>query len=224
MDPRAWRPLYERIAADFRFDPAEDARARDELDELLADKLPVDLDALRTALDGREAWVFGAAARPEDADLAPPDAPVLVADGAASAILPRLRPLAVVTDLDGDVPLQVAVNALGVPLFVHAHGDNRDALRRHAPHLRGPVCGTTQVEPAGRVRAFGGFTDGDRACCIALALGARSLALVGFDYETPRPKEGRDPATKRRKLQWARRIVEGLGVPVRYLVSESTHS
>jgi uncharacterized Rossmann fold enzyme len=48
-------------------------------------------------------------------------------------------------------------------------------------------------------------------------LGATGLALVGFDYDRPAAKAGRDPETKRRKLAWARRIVDGLGVPARHV-------
>jgi uncharacterized Rossmann fold enzyme len=215
VDWPRWAPVYQSLLADFAFDPREDERARDELDALLADRLPASLDALRAALEGREAWVVGAAATPADLQAIPPGAPVLVADGAAQVALPLVRPLAVVTDLDGDVGVQVAANAAGVPLVVHAHGDNRPALREHVPRMTGPVLGTTQAEPRGRARNFGGFTDGDRACCLAVHLGAERLALVGFDFGRPAAKPGRDPETKRRKLAWAKRIVEGLGVPVR---------
>jgi uncharacterized Rossmann fold enzyme len=104
---------------------------------------------------------------------------------------------------------------MGVPVFLHAHGDNRDAIRKHLPAFRGPLVGTTQARPRGRVHNFGGFTDGDRACCIAVALGATSLALVGFDFDAPLAKAGRDLDVKRRKLAWARRIIDELGVPVR---------
>lgn len=216
MDWPSWAPLYDAILADFGFDRAADEAARDELDALLADRLAADVEALRAPLSGREAWVVGAAAGPGDLARVPPDAPVLVADAAARVALPLLRPLAVVTDLDGDVGVQAAANAAGVPLVVHAHGDNRPALRLHVPRLPGPVLGTTQAEPKGRVRCFGGFTDGDRACCLAVHLGASGLALVGFDYDAPVPKPGQDVARKRRKLAWARRIVDGLGVPVRH--------
>ena len=216
MDWARWEPTYRAIVEDLGLDPAADEAARDELDALLADRLAADLDALRDALRGEEAWVVGAATSPMALRRVPADAPVLVADAAAAMALPVLRPLAIVTDLDGNVGIQVAANAMGVPLVVHAHGDNRPALREHVPRLRGPVAGTTQAAPRGRVRDVGGFTDGDRACCLAAELGARRLALVGFDYESPAPKPGQDPERKRRKLAWAKRIVEGLGVPVRY--------
>lgn len=224
MDWAQWEPRYRAILEDLGFDGRADERARDDLDALLATRHPADLDALRDSLRGKEAWVVGAAARAEDVQNIPHHAPILVADGAADVAIPHVRPLAIVTDLDGNVGLQAAANALGVPVFVHAHGDNRAALARHVPAFRGPVAGTTQAEPRGRVRNHGGFTDGDRACCIAAHLGAASLALVGFDYDAPAAKPGGDVAMKRRKLAWARRIVEGLPVPVRYVVSSSTHA
>lgn len=206
MDWAAWAPTYDAILADFGYARDADEAARDELDALLADKLQADLGALADELRGREAVVLGPLPSPAV------DGPLLVADPRA---LPPRRPLLIVTDLDGDVGLQVALNAVGVPLVVHAHGDNRAAIARHVPALRGPVLGTTQAAPRGRVRNFGGFTDGDRAACLAVALGASSLALAGFDWDAPAPKPGKDASVKGRKLAWARRIVEGLGVPVR---------
>lgn len=217
VDWPQWEPIYRNILGEFGFDRAADEAARDELDALLETRLAAGLEALRREVEGREAWVVGPAAPPEGMMLAPRGAPVFVTDGAAERALPLVRPSALVTDLDGHVGVQAAANALGVPLFVHAHGDNRDALRRHVPHLNGPVVGTTQAEPRGRVRNFGGFTDGDRAACLAAHLGASRLVLLGFDWGAPARKEGVDPEVKRRKLAWGRRIVEGLGVPVAYV-------
>ena len=215
MDWPAWAPTYRAILRDFAWDEAPDAEARDLLDGLLADALQANLGDLRAGVEGREAFVVGGAATAEDARRIPPGAPVLVADSACPAVVPVLRPRCIVTDLDGDVPLQVAANALGIPVLLHAHGDNQAALRRHARAFRGPVLGTTQAEPRGRVRNFGGFTDGDRACCLAAHLGASGLALVGFDWAQPAAKPGLDLAVKVRKLAWARRIVDGLGLPTR---------
>lgn len=215
MDWRAWEPTYAAILQDLGYDRAADEAARDVLDDLLSDAWRLDLGDLRARLSGREAFVVGGAATPGDVARVPPDAPLLVADAACGAVVPRRRPDAIVTDLDGDVPLQVAANAMGVPVVLHAHGDNVPALRAHARSFRGPVLGTTQAEPRGRVANLGGFTDGDRACCLAAHLGATSLALVGFDFERPAAKPGLALETKRRKLAWARRIVDGLGVPTR---------
>jgi uncharacterized Rossmann fold enzyme len=54
---------------------------------------------------------------------------------------------------------------------------------------------------------FGGFTDGDRAVMVARHFGATKIHLLGFDMAQPRPKEGRDPKTKKRKLETARELI-----------------
>jgi uncharacterized Rossmann fold enzyme len=205
VDWAAWEPTYRAILRDFGFDPKADEAARDELDALLADRWRAEAPGVR----GREVVVLGGGPR-GSAPL--PEGPLFVSD---PRVVPPRRPDLVVTDLDGDVPLQLALNATGVPLAVHAHGDNAGALRAHVPAMRGPVWGTCQCAPRGRVANFGGFTDGDRACCLAVAFGASSLALAGFDWARPTPKPGRDATVKARKLAWARRIAEGLGVPIR---------
>lgn len=196
-----WEPLYVQILADFGYDRAADEAARDALAALASD-----LPRPRLDLRGLDVTIAG----PRPTRLAP-DARVIATD-AASWAFPQA--IAIVTDLDGDAGAQIASP---VPLYVHAHGDNRAALARWMPERRGPTQPTTQAEPARGVENHGGFTDGDRACCIAVALGARSLALAGFDFDAPWPKPGRDANVKRRKLAWARRIIEGLDVPVRTL-------
>lgn len=208
MEWSAWEPTYTRILDDFGFDRAADEAARDELAKLLAGRPRPDLVGLRTRLAGREVAIAG----PRQVLL--PDIPVLATDAAFWAFDVAA---AIVTDLDGDVAAQARANARGVPLFVHAHGDNRETLARVVPTLRGLVQGTTQAEPADDIANFGGFTDGDRACCLAAHLGASGLALAGFDWDAPAPKPGRDPEVKRRKLRWARAIVDSLGLPVRML-------
>lgn len=216
MEWAVWRPTYELILDDFRFDRAADERARDLLDELLAPKLRADTAALREHIRGRETYLVGAAATRHDVRRIPADAPTLVTDGAAHVAVPERAPTAIVTDLDGDIIVQAAANAIGVPLFVHAHGDNAETLRTHVPHLVGPLVGTTQAQPRGHVHNYGGFTDGDRAACIAAAMGAHALALVGYDFDAPVTKHGSDADAKRRKLAWARRIIHGLGLNVRH--------
>ena len=217
MEWAVWRPTYELILDDFGFDRAADEHARDLLDDLLAYKLAADTTTLRETLRGREIYLVGAAATRDDVRRIPADAPTLVTDGAARIAVPERAATAIVTDLDGDIIVQAAANAIGIPLFVHAHGDNEHTLRTHVPHLIGPLIGTTQAAPHGRIHNYGGFTDGDRAACIAAAMGARALALVGYDFDTPVAKPGSDADTKRRKLQWARRIIHGLGLHVRHV-------
>ena len=91
--------------------------------------------------------------------------------------------------------------------MIHAHGDNIEALKRYVPLFSGKVMGTTQVRPFGLLHNFGGFTDGDRAVLMARHFSATDIRLIGFNFEEPRPKEGREIGTKRKKLSWARRLI-----------------
>ncbi|MBI0581525.1 MAG: hypothetical protein JET69_00735, partial [Methanomassiliicoccales archaeon] len=85
--------------------------------------------------------------------------------------------------------------------------DNIPALERYVPWFTGPLTPTTQGRPFDGVYNFGGFTDGDRAVMLARHFGARMIRLAGFDFDDPRPKAGKDPEVKRRKLREARRLI-----------------
>lgn len=206
MDWDEWRPIYEEIVADFGFERKADEAARDELAMMLRGR--ADPTArLRSTFSGRTTTIVGAGRPIEPRGLAPP---IVVADKAVTTFAAAGgKPDMVVTDLDGDPPLLVDLSARGIPLAVHAHGDNREALARWVPHLRGPVLGTTQVEPRDGLVNAGGFTDGDRACFLAERFGAREIRLVGFDFERAASER------KLRKLAWARRLVARLRVPAR---------
>ncbi len=133
---------------------------------------------------------------------------LVAADSAVTALRGLgLRPHIIVTDLDGPVEEQVAMNVSGTTVFVHAHGDNQEALRKHIGKFPGPLVGTCQCEPPPGIFNFGGFTDGDRAACICAELGAQDIRLAGFDFEHPRPKPGTDRSVKMKKLKWAKEIL-----------------
>lgn len=138
---------------------------------------------------------------------------VVAADGAVSwlrqgGLLPQL----VVTDLDGDPDDLAWAARQGAAMVVHAHGDNRDAIRNLAPRLAPLLYGTYQGPPddaLAPMQNVGGFTDGDRALVLCEALGARAVTLVGFDFDAPPSAYSHkwDPKTKPAKLAWAERIV-----------------
>jgi uncharacterized Rossmann fold enzyme len=223
MDYDDWAPIYAAIRADFGFDLASDERARDVLAALLDDSCPDEelsilTDAtvavvapgpsLSTELaDGGQddADSLATADRVADA-LATTDRVVAVSDAAATL---RERGITVdchVTDLDGAPLVARELSHEGVPVAVHAHGDNLPALRRHVPSMRQDrVYPTAQVPPAGSVRAPGGFTDGDRAAVLADRWGASALRFVGWDLADPSVG-----SAKRRKLDWAARILAWL--------------
>jgi uncharacterized Rossmann fold enzyme len=201
MNFAEWEPVYERILADFGFDRAADERVRDRLADLTN---PFDFDRL----DVRGETVVIAGAGPSlEADF----------DGitgtdrvmfAASTAADRLREIGLtvdcmVTDLDKNPETVRKLTAEGIPVAVHAHGDNESLVRDVVPTLDVEhVLGTTQAAPVDGVENFGGFTDGDRAAFLADHCGAARLHFVGWDFDD----ESVD-ATKRGKLVWAERLL-----------------
>ena len=111
-------------------------------------------------------------------------------------------------DLDGDIDAQLEASSRGTVTLILAHGDNSELVARYAPLFRGKVVLTTQNRPHGNVLCFGGFTDGDRAVCLARHFGIRRIILLGFDFDNPSFKDGSDPAMKARKLRWAEKIID----------------
>ena len=69
------------------------------------------------------------------------------------------------------------------------------------------ISGTTQGYEVGAVKNYGGFTDGDRAVSIAGQFGATVIRLLGFDFDEPSAKPGRNIEVKRKKLYWAKRLI-----------------
>jgi len=104
---------------------------------------------------------------------------------------------------------------------VHAHGDNMEALKMYI-HKFKRVLPTVQVEPFPGVYNFGGFTDGDRAVCLAEHFKAREIVLYGFDFHGSVGKYSftKNEELKRKKLLWAERIVNYLiekGANIRFV-------
>lgn len=201
MDFPEWERFYSEIRKDFGFKREQDEVVAAELDSLLGGQRIEDA-ALRTLLRGKEVTVAGNGPNVGD-EIGAARGVLVTADEATSEALEKgLRPAVLVTDLDGDVAVQVAANADGTIAVVHGHGDNGPAVRQWAPKFVGRTLATTQSMPTGRLRNFGGFTDGDRAVFLADHFGAARIHLVGFDFENPNAKD-RDRHTKQRKLDWA---------------------
>ena len=104
------------------------------------------------------------------------------ADGATTALIEeRLSPDIIATDLDGNLDDILIANLRGANIVIHAHGDNIDKIASLTPFFTS-VLGTTQAQPVGNLYNFGGFTDGDRALFLAVALGAEEIILAGMDF------------------------------------------
>jgi len=154
--------------------------------------------------------------------------PVIVADGASTLFAELdIVPQAIVTDLDGDFSHIQKLNRKGSITVVHAHGDNISDVRNLVPKLKGPIIGSTQVEPRPHVYNFGGFTDGDRALFLAYVLGVRSVILGGMKFNGPvgeysllRKDKKKDIRIKLMKLEIAKELIKtliNLGMDIRCL-------
>lgn len=206
-----WEPIYERILADMGYDRDEDESSVRVLKAVTVNCDLRDPDDLRPMFGGI-CTVFGdAPCLDGDLDSHSPEGTLVSSGSAVVRLLRRgIVPHVVVTDLDGDMSAQVEASSRGAVTFIHAHGDNAEAVREWAWRFEGPVVLTTQSCPESTVFDFGGFTDGDRAVCIAQEMGVRRVLLMGFDFDHPREKDGSDPGIKLRKLHWAREIIRGL--------------
>ncbi|MBR2254312.1 MAG: DUF115 domain-containing protein [Candidatus Methanomethylophilaceae archaeon] len=142
------------------------------------------------------------------------DSTIVAAGSAASAVVSSNIPCQIlVTDLDGPIGPQLELSSRGALTFILAHGDNTDLVRGYAGQFDGPVILTSQVSEGTTFSCYGGFSDGDRAVCIARHFGCRHIDLAGFDYDNPSVKDGSDQARKLKKLRWARYIIEDLNPP-----------
>lgn len=206
MEWREWEPIYEQIIAAFGYERAEDERAA----RLAAILAPATIEPkhLKELIEGRAVSICGAGENLAD-ELGNIAEVVMAADEAASVVLAHgIVPDIITTDLDGKMDDIVVAQKKGSIIIVHAHGDNINALKTYLPAFTSGIMLTTQAEPFNGVYNFGGFTDGDRAYCIAHHFNASGIQLVGFDFEHPREKEGKAREIKRKKLQWAKKIIE----------------
>lgn len=206
-----WEPIYNLILEDMHFDRLYDERSARLLSRMLEmkarKKIPdvVEIDVLKNAIMGKDVLVCGKAPRLKD-DINNIDVKkyiVIAADGATSILLDAgITPGIIVTDLDGNMDDEALANEKGAIMVVHAHGDNMDALSAEVPGLK-RVIGTTQSKPLKNVYNFGGFTDGDRSVFLAREMGAKSITLIGFDFNdvnvTP---------LKKKKLMWAEKLID----------------
>lgn len=212
MDWTDWKPWYDKIVSDFGYDPGKDTEAAELLAGLLkkrSGKLASE-SQLREMIQGKTALIFG----PALGSLAecPTDGVKIAAGSATSVLLKNFElPDIVVTDLDGTIEDQLAANKNGAIAVLHAHGDNMPALNDWLARFKGPVLGTCQVKPVKPLLNFGGFTDGDRAVFLAAHFGAGKIILCGFDFEKPVGKPGKDLGIKKKKLAYAKELIDFAG-------------
>ena len=143
--------------------------------------------------------------------------PTVVADGAIGAIADLSSVALIVTDGDGTPHIEKALNK-GIPICLHAHGDNveswNDILSLIDDEQEIYLTHQTPMTIGG-MHNPGGFTDGDRAVCIAFALGANEVELVGFSTDDVGQWSGvTDKKRKLIKLQWMCKVLNILSLRV----------
>ncbi|QLG26940.1 DUF115 domain-containing protein [Halorarum halophilum] len=200
MEFAEWEPTYELILADFGYDRVGDESVRNRMAELAE---PFDLDrldcsGLTVAVAGSGPSLDVELDRASDADR------VFAASTATDRLVDAgVAVDAMITDLDKNPETGLDRTERGAPVVAHAHGDNGDLVEEWMPRYDAEhVLATTQAEPVGPVRNFGGFTDGDRAAFLADALDAAELRFIGWDFDDPGVSD-----EKARKLRWAERLL-----------------
>ena len=200
-----WEPVYAAILSEFGYDRAGDERVRDRLRSLVADGDPLGVGDLE--FGGTVAVCGAAPTLRSELPLADRADCVVAASGAAAVCSEHgVAVDCVVTDLDKTPDTAVALSDAGVPVAVHAHGDNAAAIERYVPAFdTTAVLPTTQAAPTPPVCNPGGFTDGDRAAFLADECGADKLVFPGWDFDddTVTPE-------KSKKLRWAERLLRWL--------------
>ncbi len=224
MEFGLWEIYYKEILDDFGFSREGDENSAKVLDEILSEEGCLTLDDLSQIVSFSDKYiVFGAGPSlkehikllKENYNLK--DYVLVSADGATTALIEeKIAPDIVATDLDGNIDDILLANLRGANIAVHAHGDNLDAVVKFTSFFNN-VIGTTQAQPVGNIYNFGGFTDGDRAIFLAVALGASEITLAGMDFgdivtKYSRPNLESDLAEadefKKKKLMYAERLTQ----------------
>ena len=96
----------------------------------------------------------------------------------------KIQPDIIVTDLDGNISDQKKANDKSSKIIIHAHGNNIEKIKNYVPIFNREILGTIQINPRPYkyLKNYGGFTDGDRAVFLSDHFQAKSIYLVGFDY------------------------------------------
>jgi len=229
MDYQTWKPFYEKILVDLEIDSKKDKQAADILDKFLEKQHGKNVyQNLRLQIENKDIFVFGAGPSLENS-LEKYNAKFekkvkIAADGATSALLKHeIVPEIIVSDLDGYLPDLIEANGLGSIAVIHAHGDNIDKLSTYFSKFKGEVIGTTQTDPSffNSLFNFGGFTDGDRAVFLADHFNAKTISLIGFDFDNKIGKYSfaskKDKKRKLKKLRWCKKLLDLFAdIPLNY--------
>ncbi|HDD26736.1 MAG TPA: DUF115 domain-containing protein [Acidilobales archaeon] len=219
-DPYFWVGIYNLIANEIPLNFDDDYLSSKILDLLLSNKALVSDEYLKDLISYRDVLIFGPLMISKEVltilNNVKHDYLLVAVDGTVKAFNEvGLRPDIVVTDLDGDPRYLVKSCKDRTVCVVHAHGDNVDKLMALLPKFNGPIVGTSQVPPYGRLRFYGGFTDGDRALYFITYYKPRRVIVVGMDFTTKVIGAYSKPVNtalmryvKIKKLMWGKYLIE----------------
>lgn len=222
-DSFKWMYIYDLIRADMGYNYLDDYYASQTLNTLIkVEDIYLTEKRIKNLIEGKDVYVVGASSKCiEGLKLLDRVPDVLIAaDGAIRCCFEAgYTPHIIVTDLDGLTVDDLKYSDL--IYVIHAHGNNVDRLLKYVKIVEGDIVGTNQCAQYGRLRIYGGFTDGDRAAFLANYFGAKTINLVGFDlrsgivgrYSKPWMKlDSYGTPSKIRKFRWAERLLNILNV------------
>ena len=167
MTIRGWKTKFNEIRKEFGYSEKEDLISAKKLNLLL--KTKNSKKQFQDMIKGKTIFIIGAGpslSKSLKHIKKSKNITKIVADGAVRALLEKnIRPDILVTDLDGDIESIKKIGKTKIPIIVHAHGDNSNRLE--IVKKLSNVTGTTQTREFGKLKNYGGFTDGDR--CVFLA-------------------------------------------------------
>lgn len=176
LDIFRWLSFYEHIRSIFGFSEHDDYLSASILNSIVREV--VDDGELYELIHNKKVAVVGAG--PSIVNIKEIDADVIVsADGATNYLVKQLNiiPDVIVTDLDG-----ITVYPKESIYVVLAHGDNVTLLNK--VYNMKKVLPTCQVFPFGRLKLYGGFTDGDRAVVLSKFFNAFKIVLYAMDFDS----------------------------------------
>jgi len=212
MTMRGWKTKFKEIRKEFGYRERDDFLSAKRLNSLLEKKFSK--KQIEEKIANKTVFVIGAGpslSKSLTYVKKCKNVTKIVADGAVEALSKKnIKPDILVTDLDGDFNSIRKVGRTKIPTIVHAHGDNHDKLEIVKEFSN--VVGTTQTEEFGKMKNFGGFTDGDRCVFLAEFFNASKIVLIGMDFGQEIGKYSKHKIVNRKikikKLKFGKRILE----------------
>ena len=209
-----WESRYSEIVKEFGYNKKDDLEAAILLDTII--KNPISLDVIKKTIQNKTVFCIGAGySLKRSIEFLKKHKKIIkiAADSSLNYLLENnVVPDIVVTDLDGDHRILKKFGKTKTIFIVHAHADNISKL--HFAENFKNCLGTTQTKPVGKIKNFGGFTDGDRTVFLANYFSAKKIILFGMDFgkriSILSNTKRHERTIKIKKLQKAKMLLEWL--------------